>query len=341
MEAHASDSSGAPRRRLGRGLSALLGSRDDQNDGHQDILPLPRSFPSGGSETPNHEPDATAAAAAPGSDEIALELIERSPFQPRREFDQAALDELADSIRRHGILQPLLVRTRPDGESGYQLIAGERRWRAAQQVGLETVPCRVIPCEDQQASEAALEENLKREDLNVLDKAVAFRDYLNRFGGTIEDLGRQLSMNRATVSNMLRLLELPADIQQLVRDGRLSGGHAKALLALPESQQLELARRIVAEQMSVRHTEEVVRELLKAPTTTAPAESSADASPLPETSRRPALTKHVLSLQDFLRGHLGAKVEIRIKKSEAGQIVIHFGNSDDFERLVGRLRTAG
>jgi ParB family chromosome partitioning protein len=148
-------------------------------------------------------------------------------------------------------------------------------------------------------------------------------------------------MNRATVSNMLRLLELPADIQQLVRDGRLSGGHAKALLALPESQQAELARRIDAEQMSVRHTEEVVRELLKASPIVAPADSPADASSSPETTRRAALTNHVLSLQDFLRGHLGAKVEIRVKKSEAGQIVIHFGSSDDFERLVGRLRSAG
>ena len=195
-----------------------------------------------------------------------MELIERNPFQPRREFEPAAIDELAESIRKHGILQPLLVRARTDGEAGYQLIAGERRWRAAQQVGMETVPCRVIQFEDRQACEAALEENLKREDLNVLEKAAAFKDYLERFGGTIEELGRQLSMNRATVSNMMRLLELPESIQQLLRSNKITGGHAKALLPLSEAQQNELARQIEQEQLSVRRVEEIAREMLRSGT---------------------------------------------------------------------------
>lgn len=302
------------KRRLGRGLNALLGNGGESSESSGEERPMLR------------------LATPPSSDEIALELIERNPFQPRREFEQGSIDELADSIRKHGILQPLLVRQKPNSESGYQLIAGERRWRAAQQAGLESVPCRVIDFEDRAVSEAALEENLKRQDLNVLEKAQAFRDYLERFGGTIEELGRQLSMNRATVSNMMRLLELPEAIQQLVRQEKISGGHARAILPLSEQQQLELAAQIEKEQLSVRATEEAVRQILKA---------GADALPTAETgpaAEKPELSTHVLNLQDHLRNQLGARIDIRLKKNDAGQIVIHFGNNDDFERIVSRLR---
>lgn len=330
MEAHAIDhdqaGQGNFKRRLGRGLNALLGSGSEEHSGHSP------------STIPMH---ALSAPPAPASDEIAMELIERNPFQPRREFEPGAIDELAESIRKHGILQPLLVRARPDGEAGYQLIAGERRWRAAQQVGMETVPCRVIQFEDRQACEAALEENIKREDLNVLEKAAAFKDYLERFGGTIEELGRQLSMNRATVSNMMRLLELPDSIQQLVRSNKITGGHAKALLPLSEAQQNELALQIEQEQLSVRRVEDIVRELLRAGTLPLPNMAEATSTESAEGDSSPNPSNHVLGLQDFLRGHFGAKIDIRQKKNNAGQIVIHFTNSDDFERIVGRLRNAG
>lgn len=312
------------KRRLGRGLSALLGHGSDE-----DAERVPSAANISG-----HAP--AAGAAAPSSDEISIELIERNPFQPRREFDQAAIDELADSIRRHGVLQPLLVRPKPGGEAGYQLIAGERRWRAAQQVGLDTIPCRVIDLQDRQVCEASLEENLKRQDLNVLEKAEAFKDYLERFGGTIEELGRQLSLNRATVSNMMRLLELPAAVQAMLRADRITAGHARAILPLSETQQCELALQIEKEQISVRRTEEIVREALRA-----------GAAPLPTllpdepaTAPRPQPSTHVLSLQDHLRQHLGARIDIRLKKNDAGQIVIHFGNNDDFERIMGQLRKA-
>lgn len=323
MEAQTVDqANGGMKRRLGRGLNALLGSSGmDDNDG-----PRPATIPM----------HSNSAPPAPASDEISLELIERNPFQPRRDFEQAAIDELADSIRKHGLLQPLLVRAKPGGEAGYQLIAGERRWRAAQQVGLETVPCRVIEFGDRQASEAALEENLKREDLNVLEKAKAFKDYLDRFGGTIEELARQLSMSRANVSNMMRLLELPEPVQQLLRKDRISGGHAKAILPLSEAQQCELARQIEQEQLSVRRTEEIVREMLKAGTLSLPTESGSSSS----SSEKPAVSNHVLSLQDSLRNMLGAKIDIRQKKNDSGQIVIHFGNNDDFERIMSQLRKA-
>jgi ParB family chromosome partitioning protein len=222
------------------------------------------------------------------------------------------------------VLQPLIVRPRAEG--GYQLVAGERRWRAAQQAGLEAVPCRVIDFSDRQSMEVALEENLKREDLNVLEKAGAFREYLERFGGTIEDLARQLSMSRASLSNMLRLLELAEPVQAMLRGDRISAGHARALLALPVEQQEALSRQIETEQLSVRRTEELVRELVKQS-----AEVGAE-------SNEAVQTNHVLSLQTALRDLLGAKIDIRQRRNNAGQIVIHFTDNDDFERILGRLR---
>jgi len=324
MEAHSFEGnvgSAQVRRRLGRGLSALLGG-NGESEGQE-----------GPGIIPMHQP---SAAPAPGADDISLDQIERSPSQPRRDFDQAAIDELADSIRRHGILQPLIVRKRENGEPGFQLIAGERRWRAAQQIGLERVPCRVIQFSDRQASEAALEENLKREDLNVLEKALAFREYLDRFGGTIEDLARQLSMSRANVSNIMRLLELPEPVQQLVRSDRLSAGHARAILPLSSVQQVLVAEQIEKEQLSVRRVEELVRELLNQPEAAAEDVAAAE----PAAVAPPELSNHVLSLQTALRDVLGAKIEIRLKKNDIGQIVIHFRGNDDFERLVGRLRKA-
>lgn len=301
------------KRRLGRGLNALLG----------------------GSHNEGSEASPAIRLHSPEQDEISVELIERNPFQPRREFDQRAIDELAESVRKHGVLQPLLVRA--SGE-GYQLIAGERRWRAARQVGLETIPCRVVELEDQQVCEAAIEENLKREDLNVIEKAQAFKEYLDRFGGTIEDLARQLSMNRSTISNMLRLLELPEVVQEAVRLDRISGGHARALLPLAADNQLELAKQIEEQQLSVRKTEEAVRAILKAANA---GEQSSVAEATAKTRVKPELTPHVISLQDQMRERLAAKVEVKLKRQDAGQIVIHFGSNDDFERIVGQLRNAG
>ncbi|MEZ6124916.1 MAG: ParB/RepB/Spo0J family partition protein [Planctomycetaceae bacterium] len=297
--------------RLGRGLNALLGSSPDAGTPADPAIRL-------------HSPE---------QDEVSTELIERNPFQPRREFEQKAIDELAESIRKHGVLQPLLVRRKGDG---YELIAGERRWRAARQAGLETVPCRVVTLEDQAVCEAAIEENLKREDLNVIEKAIAFKEYLEKFGSTIEDLARQLSMNRSTVSNMLRLLELPEAVQNAVRQDRISGGHARALLALSPEGQVELARQVEEQQLSVRKTEEAVRAMLKAAS-----EGTQYTPAASEKAERPELTPHVLGLQENLRDHYAAKVEIKLKKADSGQIVIHFGSNDDFERIIGQLRRAG
>lgn len=304
------DDAGIPepsRRRLGRGLNALLGSG---------VM--------GGSDTPE----------AGDQSVVHVDLIERNPFQPRQDFDQTALNELVDSIRQHGVLQPILVRS---AGGGYQLIAGERRLIAARKAGLQEVPCRVLSLTDQQVSEVALEENLKRQDLNVLEKATAFQDYLNRFGCTIEDLSRRLSLDRSTVSNMLRLLELPEAVKTDLMADKITGGHARTLLSLKDSsQQEEFSQRIQKEGLSVRKTEEAVREVL--------AESG---DILPMKGKKPKsettvveLTPHVLSLRDQLRDWLGATVEIKLSAKDKGKIIIDFQSSDDFERIVGKLHRA-
>jgi ParB family transcriptional regulator, chromosome partitioning protein len=304
------DDQGAPERqgrRLGRGLNALLGS------------------------------GAFNAAGIPGEhdqSQIHVDLIERNPFQPRQEFGPDALNELSDSIRQHGVLQPLLVRPLGDG---YQLIAGERRWLAARKAGLEQVPCRVLDLSDQQVCEVSLEENLKRQDLNVLEKATAFQDYLQRFQCPIEELARRLSLDRSTVSNMLRLLELPESIKEDVRQGRLSAGHARAILTLGEPDQLTLAQQIQTEHWSVRKTEEAVRALQN-DGSTIPFPSADNGAE--KKSSKAGLTNHLLGLQDQLRDWLGTPVEIKLKGKDAGKILVTFTSNDDFERIISKLRRA-
>jgi ParB family chromosome partitioning protein len=304
-----------PRRRLGRGLSALLG---------------------GGSDNATPQPVADDRELR----DVPLDQIDRNPFQPRQDFDDAALAELAVSIKQRGVLQPILVRTAGDR---FQLIAGERRLLASKKAGVKTIPCRLLELEDHDVAEAALEENLKREDLNALEKAKAFHDYLGRFECSIEDLARRLGMKRASISNYIRLLDLPESVQSQLRDNSISFGHARALLSLPdELGQVALCEHIQAESLSVRATEKVIRELLKEAaeiipfTGEKPASKSAGGSP----ASTPAASNHVRSLQEQLIRHLGSKVEIKLTDKESGRIVVHFSSSDEFERLIRRLRQA-
>jgi len=304
-----------PRRGLGRGLESLLGS--GSTDATVPDLPAPPADDSG------------------GPTEISVVSIDPNPFQPRKDFDSETLNELAESIRLRGVLQPLLVR-RVDGR--FQLIAGERRWRAAQLAGLSTIPCRVMQLDDQQVCEAAIEENLKRKDLHVLEKAQAFRDYLKRFESTIEQLARQLGLNRSTVSNMLRLLELDPQVKQDLRNDAISSGHARALLSLEPDQQRAVCREIRKSGLSVRQAEQRVRELQSgaADTITFPGGSkTADGG-----TTQTAPSSHILSLQDRLREMLGAKVEIRLTGKNSGRIIVEFQSNDDFERIIQSLRKA-
>ena len=221
-----------PRRRLGRGLSAMLGSGPAFSESESTTAELRN---------------------------VAVAEISRNPFQPRKDFNPEDLNELSDSIREHGVLQPILVR---ELDGAYQLIAGERRWLASQRAGLTSIPCRVVDVVDQTAFDYALEENLKRKDLSDIEKAQAFRQYLDHFHCSIEELGKQLSMSRSAVSNILRLLDLPETVRNALSAGKISSGHARSLLPLPEADQLALCGQIQAEQLSVRQTEATVRQML-------------------------------------------------------------------------------
>lgn len=296
------------RRRLGRGLSALLGS--------------------GAASEP------VESTGLADNSMIHVELIDRNPFQPRRDFEPTAINELTDSIRQHGILQPLLVRQTGDG---YQLIVGERRLIAAKKAGLELVPCQVLQLSDQQVCEVALEENLKRQDLNVMEKAQAFQDYLQRFQCPIEDVARRFSYDRSTVSNLLRLFELPEKLQADVRSGTLTAGHARALLTLPEAEQLKFAEMIQRNGLSVRKVEDMIRSRAARMAEAAPADQPAEDGPQTVKFTR---TAHIDALEQQLCDLLGTKVQIRQRKKESGQIVIDFQSNDDFERILGSLRRA-
>lgn len=322
------------RRRLGRGLNALLGGPPAE----------------GADELPT-----ISETVIKPTNEIAVELIERNPFQPRREFDKDAINELAESMITHGVLQPILVRPQ---NGGYQLIAGERRWLAAKEAGMETVPCRVLELEDKNVYEVALVENVQRKDLSDLEKAQAFQDYLEKFGGTPADLAKQLGMNRSTVANFIRLLALPDPVKKALNSGRISGGHARAILSLEERDQIELTKEIQRDSLSVRKTEEAVKKILGRGETveTAQAEETDEApetipfEPKPEGESKPeeepkaetpAKSNHILSLESQLRECLGTKVEIRITGENSGRISVDFHNNDEFERLIKALRSAG
>ncbi len=313
---------GVMRRRLGRGLNALLGGAVPDSQANE---------LAGDSEM-----------AIKPSDEISVELIERNPFQPRKEFDKESIQELAESMMTHGVLQPLLVRPQ---NGGYQLIAGERRWLAAKEAGIETVPCRVLELEDKNVCEVALVENVQRKDLGDLEKAKAFQDYLDRFGGTPNDLAKQLGMNRSTVSNFIRLLGLPDPVKKALNAGRISNGHARSLLSLEERDQIELCKLIQRDSLSVRKTEDAVKKLLgreePAPDTIPfeqkPDENAEANAPTEQAEK----SNHIVSLEGQLRECLGTKVEIRVTGKDTGRISVEFNNNAEFERLVNALRTAG
>lgn len=281
------------KRRLGKGLEALLG---------------------GSAET----------SEATGVSQLPVDQIVTNPYQPRKDFDADELASLKQSLATHGLLQPVVVRATA---SGYQLIAGERRLRAARAVGWKDIPVRVVDFNDQQTFEAALVENLQRADLNPIEKALGFRDYLAQYRLTQEELSQRVGLDRTTISNLLRLLELPPDVQDAVRVGQITNGHARALLALDDGErQKTLCRQIIAEGLTVRAVEQLAKQDRRRP-------SSSDPSTAPV-----AKTAHVQAIEDELRQKLALKVDIRLRGPEQGQLVLHFDGNDDFERLLEVLR---
>ncbi len=274
------------------------------------------------------------AGSSPAPSELPISLIDPNPYQPRQEFDPAELEGLADSVRTHGVLQPVVVRV---AGHRYQLVAGERRLRAVQLLGWQNIPVRIVELDDQQTCELALVENLQRKDLNAIEKALAFERYLSQYQTTHEKLAKQLGIDRSTVTNLIRLLELPDAVQQMVARNQITGGHARAILSIEDPiAQLSLAQEVSEKGLSVRETERLARE----------ARQPAEQAVVPPTSidvmaetavELPERSNHIVSIENELKQRLGLKVEIRAKGSE-GQINLFFSSNDDFDRLLEQLR---
>jgi ParB family chromosome partitioning protein len=276
-------------------------------------------------------PTGTVAEQAGGLADIPIAEIRPNPQQPREHFDEEALAALADSIREVGILQPVLVRETDDG---YELIAGERRWRAARRVGLQNIPALVRDTDDASALEHALVENVHRSDLNVLEEAAAYQQLIEDFGLTHEEVSIRVGRSRTSVTNTLRLLQLPPTVQRLVRDKSLTMGHARALLGTPDrALQEQLARRIVAEGLSVRAIEDALRE----PTviTTDEADATGDdesESPEPGNATRQLRPPGLLELESLLSDHLDTRVKVDMG-TKRGKVTIEFSTLEDLERI--------
>jgi ParB family chromosome partitioning protein len=263
--------------------------------------------------------------------EVALAAIEPNPSQPRAQFDEESLAELTASIRELGVLQPILLREVASGR--YQLIAGERRWRAAHRAGLTAIPAIIRTADDRGVVEQALVENLQRTDLTALEEAAAFQQLVGDFGMTHDEVARRVGKSRSTITNTVRLLQLPSVIQRYVADGQLTAGHARALLGTPDrAYQEQLAKLAVAEQWTVRQTEEAVKD---GHAVVGPAGEPARAASLGPSLRPPGL----IELEELLAEYLNTRVSISMRGAK-GKLAVEFATLEDLERIY-RLITEG
>ena len=288
------------RRGLGRGLSALMADVNlgsDARDQGQTARPVLR---------------------------VPVELLFPNPNQPRRDFEPVALQELADSIGQKGVIQPLIVRSR-EGMPGYEIVAGERRWRASQMAQLHDVPVLVREFSDSEVLEIAIIENIQRADLNAIEEALGFRQLIDRFGHTQEKLAEALSKSRSHITNQMRLLQLPDDVQVLLRTGKLSAGHARALITSPNAS--DLARQVVAKSLSVRETERLVK--------TRPAPDGSSAKARAPREEKDADTR---ALEADLSANLHMLVRIdHFAAGDGGQVTIRYKTLDDLDLLCRAL----
>jgi ParB family transcriptional regulator, chromosome partitioning protein len=262
------------------------------------------------------------AISTGGVAEIPLASIQPNPRQPRSSIDPASLEELAASIREHGVIQPLIVSRAESGE-GYVLVAGERRLQAAHQAGLATIPAIVRQTTDEQRLELALIENIQRADLNALEEAHAFQQMADEFGLSHEQIATRVGKSRVSITNTLRLLKLAPAAQQALVDGKITEGHARALLGLEASEAQEAALKVViAKELNVRQTEELVRRL-----------SGVRSPALP----RPAVSPDLLALEERLRTSLGTKVKLRGGSGGKGSLLIHYYSTEELDALLKRL----
>ncbi|MCF6224951.1 MAG: ParB/RepB/Spo0J family partition protein [Xanthomonadales bacterium] len=280
------------KRKLGRGLDKLLRGTDVGVDTGSDVYK-----------------------------EIPLDLLQAGRYQPRSVMDPERLQELADSIIAQGVVQPIAVRAIGGGR--YEIIAGERRWRACQLARLDTIPAVIRDVSDQATVAMALIENIQREDLNPLEEAVALRRLLDEFGLTHLQAAEAVGRSRAAVSNLLRLLELGDEVKKLVDERKLDMGHARALLALPLEKQLPAARDVVARELTVRQTEQLVKRLLTG---------------APNTPPKRRVSPDIQRLQDKLTEQLGARVQIQHQPNGRGKLIIQYNSADEFEGILDHIK---
>ncbi|SMO95853.1 ParB/RepB/Spo0J family partition protein [Paracoccus laeviglucosivorans] len=277
------------KRGLGRGLSALMADVD--------LIPSERPAP---------------------RQVMPVEQLTPNPDQPRRSFAPEALQELADSLRSKGMLQPLIVRPHPDDRGLFQIVAGERRWRAAQIAQLHEVPVIVRELSDTEVLEVAIVENIQRADLNSIEEAASYRQLMDRFGHTQEKLAEALNKSRSHIANLLRLLNLPDQVQVWLKEGKLTTGHARALITAPNA--VELARKVIEKNLSVRETEELVRRQAE----------NANSKPKKAAQEKDADTR---ALEGDLSAHLKMRVTIKHAGQDGGQMVINYKDLDQLDRL--------
>jgi|SRR5579862_4088624 len=324
---------------LGRGLDALINGGVVRSVAieppHTEVAVAP---PPPGPTTTIVQPLGAQPAGANGEAvrHIGIDTIERSPFQPRSEFDPEQLRELANSIKQRGVIQPLLVRPiktatggtpvqQGEGARRYELIAGERRWRASREAGLTTIPVIVREASDQEVLEIALIENLQREDLNAIEEARAYDQLATQFKLTQEQIAQKVGRSRAAVANSVRLLALPSEVQSWVGDNRLSVGHAKAILGLASSPEQRLvAERVLKRSLTVRETEQLVEQL------------KGEAKVRSRTLMATVKSTHVLAIEEKLQQKLGTHVSIQHGKKK-GRIEIEYYGNDDLSRLLALL----
>jgi ParB family transcriptional regulator, chromosome partitioning protein len=310
--------SSSPAPRLGRGLSSLISVSD---------VPVERTI----------APTAASPSAAPPTNSVAdqtppkavLDIpvgsIAPNPHQPRRSIDEATLNDLANSIRASGVIQPIVVRRLSDGS--YQLIAGERRWRASQKAGLTTIPAIVREVDGFTQAQMALVENIQREDLNPIDRATGYRTLINQLGLTQQELATRLGEERGTIGHFLRLLDLHPTVQESVRTGQLSLGHAKLLAGVQDhAEQQRLAQMTVSQGLSMRNLERLI-------------EGSATNKKVDRTKIEHGNSMHLLDLEKSIARQIGMRVQVHSspKSKGKGRLVIHYANLDQFDDLMGRL----